>query len=258
MIEIRHRAIRQGQSTQAAYDDLYEARDLLMRDSFYLWLIELMAPQPDEFLLDVACGQGRLIQLAAAQGLNVAGIDFSAVGMQTNAQRAPKAKWLLGDGEALPLADASVDCLLNIGSLEHYQQPWQGVREMARILKPGGRACILVPNAYGFLGNIQHVWSTGEIFDDGQPLQRYATRRTWETLLERGGLQVERLVPYSEVNWPRTPQDWLWLARRPQKIVRAALARFIPPNFANQLVFLCRRAPQGLSRDPYPMWALPW
>ncbi|MFZ4661592.1 MAG: class I SAM-dependent methyltransferase [Caldilineaceae bacterium] len=258
MIEIRHRAIRQGQSTQAAYDDLYEARDLLMRDSFYLWLIELMAPQPGEFLLDVACGQGRLIQLAAAQGLNVAGIDFSAVGMQTNAQRAPKAKWLLGDGEALPLADASVDCLLNIGSLEHYQQPWQGVREMARILKPGGRAGILVPNAYGFLGNIQHVWSTGEIFDDGQPLQRYATRRTWETLLERGGLQVERLVPYSEVNWPRTPQDWLWLARRPQKIMRAALARFIPPNFANQLVFLCRRAPQGPSRDPYPMWALPW
>jgi SAM-dependent methyltransferase len=258
MIEIRHRAIRQGQSTQAAYDDLYEARDLLMRDSFYLWLIELMAPQPGEFLLDVACGQGRLIQLAAAQGLNVTGIDFSAVGMQTNAQRAPRAKWLLGDGEALPLADASVDCLLNIGSLEHYQQPWQGVREMARILKPGGRACILVPNAYGFLGNIQHVWSTGEIFDDGQPLQRYATRRTWETLLERGGLQVERLVPYSEVNWPRTPQDWLWLARRPQKIMRAALARFIPPNFANQLVFLCRRAPQGPSRDPYPMWALPW
>lgn len=258
MIEIRHRAIRQGQSTQAAYDTLYTARDLLMRDSFYLWLIELIAPQPGELVLDVACGQGRLIQLAAAQGMNVAGIDFSFVGMQTNAQRAPTAKWLLGDGEALPLADASVDCLLNIGSLEHYQHPLQGVCEMARVLKPSGRACILLPNAYGLFGNIQHVLTSGEIFDDGQPLQRYATRRTWETLLTRGGLQVERLVPYSEVNWPRTPQDWLWLARRPQRMLRACLAHYVPPNFANQLVFLCRRAPQGPTNEPYPMWALPW
>lgn len=258
MIEIRHRAIRQGQTTQAAYDTLYEARDLLMRDSFYLWLIELIDPQPGELMLDVACGQGRLIQLAAAQGFNVTGVDFSYVGLQANAQRTPTAKWLLGDGEALPLADASVDCLLSIGSLEHYQHPWQGVCEMARVLKPGGRACLLLPNAYGLFGNIQHVLTTGEVFDDGQPLQRYATRRTWETVLTRGGLQVERLVPYSEVNWPRTRQDWLWLARRPQRMVRACLAHLVPPNFANQLVFFCRRAPQGPTREPYPMWALPW
>ena len=218
MIEIRHRTIRQGQSTQAAYDDLYQARDILMRDSFYLWLIELIAPQPGERLLDVACGQGRLVQLAAQQGINATGVDFSYAGMLAAAQQTPTAHWLLADGETLPIADGSIDCLLNIGSLEHYEHPLQGVRELARLLKPNGRACILLPNAYGLFGNIQYVLKTGEVLDDGQPLQRYATRRTWEILLARGGLQVERLVPYSEVNRPRTAQDWLWLARRHQQV----------------------------------------
>ena len=136
--------------------------------------------------------------------------------------------------------------------------PQEAVRELARLLKPHGRACILLPNAYGLFGNIQYVFKTGEVLDDGQPLQRYATRRTWETLLTRGGLQVERLVPYSEVDWPRTPKDWLWLTCRPQKMVRAFLSTFVPPNFANQLVFLCRRAPQKPTNEPYPMWAQPW
>ena len=115
-----------------------------------------------------------------------------------------------------------------------------------------------MPNAYGLFGNIQQVLLRGEVFDDGQPLQRYATRRTWETLLARGGLQVERLVPYSEFNLPRTARDWFWLARRPQKIVRALLTKNAPLNLANHFVFLCRRAPQGASSEPYPMWALPW
>ncbi|MEZ4735762.1 MAG: class I SAM-dependent methyltransferase [Caldilineaceae bacterium] len=258
MIEIRHRAIRQGQSTQVAYNQLYQARDLLLRDSFYLWLLRLIAPQPGELLLDVACGQGRLVQLAAAQGINATGVDFSYAGMAANAHCTPQAKWLLADGETLPIADASVDCILNIGSLEHYEHPLQGVKELARLLKPTGRACILLPNAYGLFGNIQHVLTTGEIYDDGQPLQRYATRRTWEMLLTQGGLQVERLVPCSEINFPRTLQDGLWLAQRPQKIMRSLIAHLLPANFANQLVFLCRRAPQQPPAALYPMWAQSW
>jgi len=258
MIEIRHLAVRRGLSTQSAYDQFYHERGFSLRDSFYLWLLELIATQPGESLLDVACGTGRLVQFAAQQGINVTGVDFSHVGMLENAQRTPNAKWLLADGESLPIADASVDCIMNIGSLEHYQHPLQGVKEIARLLKPTGRACILLPNAFGLFGNIQHVLATGEVYDDGQPLQRYATRHAWQTLLERGGLQVERLVPYSEVNLPRTLPDWFWLAQRPQRIVRSMLATFVPANFANQLVFLCRRAPQSPTNEPYPMWAQSW
>lgn len=255
MIEIRHRALRQGQSTQSAYNALYQERDILMRDSFYLWLLELIAVQPGELMLDVACGQGRLVEFAAQQGLRAIGTDFSYTGMAETAQRASTANWILADGEGLPLATASVDCILSIGSLEHYEHPLQGVKELARLLKPTGRACILLPNAYGLFGNIQRVFTTGEVLDDGQPLQRYATRRSWEVLLEQGGLQIEKLVPFSEVNLPRTLPDWFWLAQRPQRVVRALLAHWLPANVTNQFVFLCRRATHTPATEPYPMWA---
>jgi hypothetical protein len=100
----------------------------------------------------------------------------------------------------------------------------------------------LLPNAYGLLGNIRHVWTTGDVHDDGQPLQRYATRRSWETLLTDGGLQVEKTVGYGEVEFPRTAQDAWRLLRYPQKLLRLMITPLIPLNLMNHLVFLCRPA----------------
>ena len=65
MIEIRHQAVLGEGTVQTAYDAFYRRRKLLMRDSFYLWLLELAQPQAGELLGDVACGNGRLVELAA-------------------------------------------------------------------------------------------------------------------------------------------------------------------------------------------------
>lgn len=253
MLEIRHDQVGKELSIRAAYDHFYQERDLQMRDSFYLWLIELLRPEPGSFLLDIACGQGRLVQLASERGIAAAGADLSLGGLLKGAQDASRARWLVADGEVLPLPDDSVDYIMHIGSLEHYGHPLQGVREMVRVLSPRGRACILLPNAFGLMGNIRHVWRKGEIFDDGQPLQRYGTRRTWEVLLESGGFCIERLVPWGEVNFPRTPQDWRWSLARPQKLVRALIAALTPVNLANHFVFICRPGPIPAAPAPYPM-----
>lgn len=253
MLEIRHESVLSGRSTRAAYDAFYQERELMMRDSFYLWLIELLAPQPDGILLDISCGHGRLVQLARRQGQPAIGLDFSVEGMRRGAQTTPDAGWVAGDGEQMPFPDGSIDYITHIGSLEHYEHPTRGASEIARLLTPEGRACILLPNAFGLFGNIRHVYETGEIFDDLQPLQRYATRSTWETLLEQGGLHIDQLVPWGEVNRPRTPRDWLWSLRRPQKAVRAALSAITPPNLANHFIFLCRRADAPSLRTHYPM-----
>jgi SAM-dependent methyltransferase len=256
MLEIRHRAVHDGQSIQDAYDDMYQQRDLLMRDSFYLWLIELLAPEPGSTLLDVACGNGRLVELAARQGVHAIGFDLSFEGLQLGAAGTPEAGWVVGDGQGIPLPSESVDYLMSIGSLEHYDDPLRGVRELARVLKPTGSACILLPNMFGLMGNIRHVRRTGEVFDDSQPLQRYGTRAAWQTMLEMGGLYVERVVPWGEVNRPRTGQDLLWSALRPQKLVRAAVARVTPVNLANHFIFICRPGRPDWTPAYYPM--LPW
>jgi SAM-dependent methyltransferase len=242
MIDIQHADISRGQSIQDAYDEFFQERVLLMRDSFYLWILELACPAPGDLLVDVATGNGRLVELAAAQGINALGVDLSYEGIAKAAATAPPAAtWLVTDGQCIALPDASVDRAISLGSLEHYDDPVQGAAEIARILKPNGRAVVLLPNAYGIFGNIRYVWEHGEVFDDGQPHQRYATRGTWEMMLRRAGLTPERLVAWTEINRPRTQADFDYLLRRPQKWLRAALAAPFPANLANQLVFLCRR-----------------
>ena len=256
MIEIRHQTVLGAGTVRSAYDAFYRQRKLLMRDSFYLWLLELAQPQAGELLVDVACGNGRLVELAARRGITALGFDLSFEGIQAAAAETQGASWVVGNGQTIPFPDACADIVLSIGSLEHYDQPTQGARELARILRPGGRAVILLPNAFGLLGNMRYVLRHGEVFDDDQPQQRYATRRTWEAMLRRGGLAVEGVVPFNEFNAPRTPRDTVWTVTRPQKFVKAAIGRVTPLNWANHFVFLCGRAAQP---DPahYPMLAYP-
>jgi SAM-dependent methyltransferase len=252
MIEIRHKAVGNGLSVQDAYDHLFRQRKLLMRDSFYLWLLELVRPVPGEVLVDVACGNGRLVELAERREIQAIGFDLSFEGIYAAATATPGADWVVGNGQSIPFPDASADIVMSIGSLEHYDEPTQGAREIARILAPAGRACILLPNTFGLLGNIRHVHAHGEVFDDEQPLQRYATRRTWETMLARGGLEVDHLIPFGEFNRPRTVADAFWLFARPQKFIRGAMAAVTPINLANHFIFFCRRAVRPDDRH-YPM-----
>lgn len=236
MLEIRHET-----NTRQAYDEIYDSSGILLRDSFYLWLIGLLNPQPGRSLLDISCGQGRLVTLAHQQGIRAMGIDFSLEGVRRGQEETSVAGWAVGDGECLPFPDGRIDYITHIGSLEHYLHPEAGAREIARLLKPDGKACILLPNAFGLLGNIKHVFHKGEIFDDGQPLQRYGTRVCWQNLLQQNHLRVVRTVGYGEIERPRTVRDWRWFLLRPQKLMRLGLCQFIPLNLANHFVFLCVR-----------------
>jgi ubiquinone/menaquinone biosynthesis C-methylase UbiE len=241
MLEIRHEKMEDSAHTLEAYNEIYRQDDLLQRDSFYLWLLGLLKPEADRILLDISCGQGRLVTLAKARGVNAIGLDFAVQGLYKGYRDSPEAGWVAGDGENLPVRGESIDYITHIGSLEHYLDPEAGAREIARVLKPSGKACILLPNAFGLLGNIKHVMREGEIFDDRQPLQRYATRKTWERLLCIAGLRIEKTIDYGEIEFPRTVKDLMWFARHPQKIIRYVLCHFIPFNLTNHFVFLCAR-----------------
>ncbi len=255
MIEINRDGIRETRESQGAYDALYarafSGEQTGQTPSRYLWLMELVdghrsdrgatTPSRRPTLLDVSSGNGYLLQAADQHGWRAMGLELSPVGIRQTALRASGTPVVCGDAEALPFAVGAFDCVTNIGSVEHYRHPAQSVAEMARVLAPDGLALILVPNAYGLVGNIQYVWRHGDVFLDEQPIQRYGTRGAWQRLLEANGLRVERVVGYDR-EWPRTWADFRHLLRRPLKLVRAALGRLIPVNLADSLVFLCRRA----------------
>lgn len=91
-------------------------------------------------ILDVGCGTGKLLRAAGARWPNaqLIGVD-PAQGMVKVAQRLnPDATFLVGTAESLPLADYSVDLVLSTASFHHWHDHAAGVREVARVLRPGG------------------------------------------------------------------------------------------------------------------------
>jgi SAM-dependent methyltransferase len=247
MIEINLDQVASAAASQRAYDRLY-GRSFSgvwtgQMDSRYIWLVSLLRSQPGQRLLDVSCGNGYLLRAAMRRRLDAWGLDLSPVGIQQAGAMAPDASLICGNAETLPFASDSFDYVTNIGSVEHYVHPAASVAEMARVLKPRGLALILVPNVYGLLGNILHVWRYGDVFVDVQPLQRYATRGWWSGLLEGNGLSIVRTLRY-ERELPRTWEDLRWHLAHPGKLLRALLGPLVPLNLTDSFVFLCTRRNQ--------------
>ena len=115
-------------------------------------LVELAALDEGERVLDVACGTGILARLAA----RVVGPTGKTVGTDLNegmldmARTAeglvdgPPIEWRPSDAAALPFPDASFDVVLCQYGLEFFADRARGVREMARVLSPGGRLVLRV------------------------------------------------------------------------------------------------------------------
>jgi SAM-dependent methyltransferase len=102
-------------------------------------------PGPAEYVLDVGCGSGeRLLQLTAA-GWRCAGVDASEHAAATCRDRGLDVR--AAQAAALPFAAASFDSVLMSHSLEHCPEPRDAVREVGRVLKPGGTFVVTTPNA---------------------------------------------------------------------------------------------------------------
>jgi ubiquinone/menaquinone biosynthesis C-methylase UbiE len=111
---------------------------------------------PPASVLDVGCGTGRLLRAAALRWpeARLAGVD-PAEGMVEVARRlTPGATVQRGLAEALPLPDASVDLVLSTMSFHHWHDQGSGVREIARVVLPGGHfilADFTMPRVLGWM-----------------------------------------------------------------------------------------------------------
>jgi len=89
--------------------------------------------------LDAACGTGRHAAYLRARGHEVIGVDASAEMLEHARKRVPDADLRIGDLEALPLGDASVDLAVCALALTHLRGLAAPVAELSRVLRPGGR-----------------------------------------------------------------------------------------------------------------------
>jgi ubiquinone/menaquinone biosynthesis C-methylase UbiE len=97
-------------------------------------------------VLDVASGPGTLALRAAARGANVTAVDFSPAMISRLQKRAAAGAVdvhaVVGDGQALELADGAFDAAFSLFGVIFFPDRTRGLRELARVLSTGGRAVV--------------------------------------------------------------------------------------------------------------------
>ncbi|MFQ5411802.1 MAG: bifunctional demethylmenaquinone methyltransferase/2-methoxy-6-polyprenyl-1,4-benzoquinol methylase UbiE [Phycisphaerae bacterium] len=107
--------------------------------------VELTSIRPSDCVLDVACGTGDFARTFEEAGpKRVVGADFSERMLALAPGREPDSiDWCRADALSLPFSDASYSVVSCAFGVRNFQDPAAGLREMHRILRPGGRVVIL-------------------------------------------------------------------------------------------------------------------
>lgn len=133
------------------YDTTYPAifspgqADPARRDLFAA-ILDHIQPQPRApRLLDVGAAGGHLMAAATCRGWHAIGLDLAHEACVT-AHKATGAATVQADAAALPVRPAAADVLTLVNVLDHLPEPSAALQEAARVLAPGGRLVIRVPN----------------------------------------------------------------------------------------------------------------
>jgi ubiquinone/menaquinone biosynthesis C-methylase UbiE len=118
----------------------------LNRDREYGILNEMLALSTTDSLLDAGSGDGFWTLRFAKSCNSVTGLepDERMLSIARTLHQRSNTLYVCGFAESLPFPNDAFDKIVSISCLEHFADPLQGLREMSRILKPGGRLAISV------------------------------------------------------------------------------------------------------------------
>jgi len=159
-----------------------------------------------DLMLDAGCGSGRVFQYAfdaAQRPRRIVGVDMTDE-PRGNGNIDAAARADLG---ALPFRDATFDIAISSHVAEHLTEPERVFRELARVLRPGGRLLILTPNRWHYvtvssalLPHRFHLaynrWRGVDAHDIFPTVYRANTAGRLRALYEGAGLCIERLEQF--------------------------------------------------------------
>lgn len=136
-------AARQGELWGHAVRDWCEVMEPNLAP---LWnaALDAVAVTPGMRLLDAGCGTGGASVLAVSRGALVSSFDASTNSVAVASERLHGHDVRIGDLQAIPYDDAAFDAAIAINSVQFASDPAKSLRELRRVVKPGGRVCVVV------------------------------------------------------------------------------------------------------------------
>jgi len=167
--------------------------------------------RPGDSVLDACCGTGDLAIAAARRGGEVTGLDFSERMLERARAKSPSIEWVRGYVLALPFPDASFDAVTVGFGVRNVDDLEAGVRELRRVLRPGGRLGILeITRPTGMLAPFYRVWfdkvipALGRLLPGGAAytylpasVRRFPPPAELAAMLERDGFATVRFERFA-------------------------------------------------------------
>jgi demethylmenaquinone methyltransferase/2-methoxy-6-polyprenyl-1,4-benzoquinol methylase len=167
--------------------------------------------RPGDRVLDACCGTGDLAIAAAERGGDVTGLDFSEPMLERARAKGPTIDWVRGDVLALPFPGESFDAVTVGFGVRNVDDLEAGVRELRRVLRPGGRLGILeITRPAGMLAPFYRVWfdkvipALGRLLPGGAAytylpasVRRFPAPVELAALLQRNGFEDVRFESFA-------------------------------------------------------------
>ncbi|WP_330986157.1 MULTISPECIES: class I SAM-dependent methyltransferase [Enterobacterales] len=174
-------------------------------------LSERLSAFPQAHVLDMGCGAGHASFIAAGKVAKVTAYDLSAQMLDVVNQAAAdkgltNISTCQGYAEILPFEDASYDVVISRYSAHHWHDVGQALREVRRVLKPGGVFIIMDVMSPGH--PLRDIWlQTVEALRDTSHVRNYSSGE-WLSLINEAGLITRNLIT------DRLPLEFSsWVAR---------------------------------------------
>jgi len=120
--------------------------------------------RPDDVVVDVGCGPGTAARHAARAGAHVTGVDPAPVMLRVAralTRGDDNVRYVEGAAEALPLPEDSATVVWSIATVHNWRDLDDGMREVRRVLRPGGRFVAIERHTHvGATGIASHGWTT--------------------------------------------------------------------------------------------------
>jgi SAM-dependent methyltransferase len=182
-------------------------------------------------VLEIACGRGGLACWLAAQPdppYRVVAADFAAAAVWKGKNHATQRgltmiRWEVSDIQAIPHPDGCFDTVISCETIEHVRSPRSAIREMARVLKAGGRLLLTTPNYLGTLGLYRiYLRMRGRPYTEtGQPINHCTLLPRTRAWVAAAGLRVTRVDAIGHyLPFPGRPPIELPALDRPRRLMR--------------------------------------